>query len=81
MQQNTVYLYLSTAQHVSGGISPIMGAHITVSTVSGIDETCIATCRERDWAGIAVPIQSRSRQLAVQVSLMPVTVHSDMSSG
>ena len=26
-------------------------AHNTVSTVSGINETCTATCRERGWTG------------------------------
>ena len=30
---------------------PSSGAHITVSTVSGITETATATCRERDWMG------------------------------
>ena len=39
---------------------PTSGAHITVSTVSGINETVTATCS--------------SRQVAVTVSLMPDTV-------
>ena len=39
-------------------------AHNTVSTVSGINETCTANCRERGWAGTGV-----------KVSLMPDTVH------
>ena len=30
---------------------PSSGAHITVSTVSGITETATATCRERGWTG------------------------------
>jgi len=46
---------------------PSSGAHNTVSTESGINETCTATCRERGWMG-------HSRQVAVQVSLMPDTV-------
>jgi len=47
MEQYTVYLYLQTAVHVSGGISnPSSGAHITVSTVSGCIETVTATSRE-----------------------------------
>ena len=28
---------------------PSSGAHITVSTVSAINETVAATCRERGW--------------------------------
>jgi len=44
---------------------PSSGAHNTVSTVSGINETCIATWRE---------------QVAVQVSLMPDTVDTVLSS-
>ena len=30
-------------------IHPSPGAHNTVFTVSGINKTCIATCRERGW--------------------------------
>jgi len=33
---------------------PSSGAHNTVSTESGINETVTAKCRERDWAGTAV---------------------------
>ena len=51
---------------------PSSGAHNTVPIVSGINETCTATCRGRDRT--RVPIQPRSRQVAVQVSLMPDTV-------
>jgi len=53
MQQYTVYLYLQTALHVSGGIPTHQssGAHITLSTVSVIIETVTATCRERDCMG------------------------------
>jgi len=32
-------------------LHPSSGGHITVSTVSGIAETVIVTCRERDWTG------------------------------
>jgi len=53
---------------------PSSGAHDTVSTVSGTNETCTATCCERGWTGNAVPVQPRSQQVAVQVSLMPDTV-------
>jgi len=53
---------------------PSSGAHNAVSTVSGINETSTATCRERRWAVTAVPTQPRSQQIAVQVSLMPDTV-------
>jgi len=51
---------------------PLSGAHVTVSTASGISKTVTANCRERDWTGPAV--QSRSRQFAVTVLLMPDTV-------
>jgi len=43
---------------------PPSGAHSTVSTVSDINETCTATCRERGWMGTAVSVQPRSRKLA-----------------
>ena len=49
---------------------PSSAAHNTVSTVSGINETVTATCRERAWMGY----QPRSRQVAVHFSLMPDTV-------
>ena len=49
------------------------------STASGISKTVTLTCRERDWTGTAVPIQSR--QVVVTVLLMPGAVDfSDMSS-
>ena len=54
-------------------LNPSSGAHVTVSTVSGINKTVTATCRERDWTRTAVPVQSRSRQVAVTVLLMPDT--------
>ena len=54
-------------------LHPSSGAHITVSTVSGIIETVTATYPERDWLG-TVPIQSRSQQVAETVSVMPDTV-------
>ena len=58
MQQYTIYLYLQTALHVSGGISTHhQGAHITVSTVSGIIEIVAATCCERDWMGTGLGVQ------------------------
>ena len=43
-------------------LHPSSGAHVTVSTASGISKTVPATCRERDWTGTAVPVQSGSRQ-------------------
>ena len=49
---------------------PSSGAHVTVSTESDISKTVTATCRERDW----MDVQSRSRQVAVMVSIMPDTV-------
>ena len=53
MQRYTVYLYLETALHVSGGaFHPSSGAHTTVSTASGICHTVTAICRYRGRAGI-----------------------------
>ena len=54
-------------------LHPSSGAHITVSTLSGISKTVTATCRKRDWMG-TVPIESCTRQVAVTVSLMPDSV-------
>jgi len=53
---------------------PLSGAHVTVSTASGTSKTVNATCPERDWTGTAVPIHSRSGQVAVTVLLMPDAV-------
>jgi hypothetical protein len=41
---------------------PSSGAHVTVSTPSGLCKTVSDICRERDWTGTAtaVPVQSRS---------------------
>jgi len=33
---------------------PSSGAHNTISTVSLINETCTAICRERGWAGTQI---------------------------
>jgi hypothetical protein len=41
---------------------PLSGAHVTVSTASGIS-------REGDWTG--TPVQSRSQQVAVTVLQIP----------
>jgi hypothetical protein len=40
-------------------LHPSSGAHITVSTASGISVTVTATYCERDWT--PVPVQSRSQ--------------------
>ena len=47
MQRYTVYLYLETALHVSGGTYTSSGAHTTVSTASGICHTVTVICRYR----------------------------------
>jgi len=41
-------------------LHPTSGVHVTVSTASGISKTVTATCREGDWTGTAVPVQSPS---------------------
>jgi len=64
-QDATIYsLFISVNCSTCFGwyLHPSPGAHITVSTVSGIGETVTATYRER------------SRQVAVTVSPMPGTV-------
>jgi hypothetical protein len=45
MQRYTVYLYLETALHVSGGFSTHHQERIQLSTASGICHTVTAICR------------------------------------
>jgi len=62
-QDATIYsLFISVNRSTCFGwfLEPSSGAHITVSTASGFSKTVNATCRERDWTGNVVPIQSRS---------------------
>jgi len=78
-QDATIYsLFISVNRSICLGwyLHPTSGAHVTVSTASGVSKTVTATCRERDWMGTAVPVQSRSRQVqvAVMVLLMPDAV-------
>ena len=76
-QDATIYsLFISVNRSTCFGwyLHASSAVHITLSTVSDIIETVTATCRERDWMRTAVPIHSRSRQVAVTVSIMPVTV-------
>ena len=57
MQRYTVYLYLETALHVSGGaFHPSSGAHTTVSTASGICHTVTAICRYRGRVGTGLSV-------------------------
>ena len=57
MQRYTVYLYLETALHVSGGTStPSSGAHTTVSTASGICHTVTAICCYRGKVGTGLSV-------------------------
>ena len=76
-QDSTIYslfIYINRSTCFGWYLHPSSGAHVTVSTVSGISKTVTATCRERDWTGTAVPVQSRSRHVAITVLLMPDTV-------
>ena len=53
MQRYTVYLYLETALHVSGGTSTHHQERIQLYlTASGICRTVIATCRYRGRVGM-----------------------------
>ena len=59
-QDATIYsLFISVNCSTCFGwyLHPSSGAHVTVSTEPGISKTVTATCRERDWAGTAVPVQ------------------------
>ena len=47
IQRYTVYLFLQTTLHVSGGSPTHHPEHKTVSTASGIYQTVTATCRYR----------------------------------
>ena len=51
-QDATIYsLFLSVNRSTCFGwyLHPSSGAHLTVSTTSGISTTVTATCRKRDW--------------------------------
>jgi len=53
----TIYsLFMSVNRSTCFGwyLHPSSGPHVTVSTVSGINKTVTATCRERDWTGSVV---------------------------
>jgi hypothetical protein len=58
MQRHTVYLYVETALHVSGGTFTHHkeGAHTTVSTTSGICHTVTAICRYRGRVGTGLSV-------------------------
>jgi hypothetical protein len=57
MQRYTVYLYLETAIHVSGGTSTHHQRRIkTVSTASGICHTVTAICRYRGRVGTGLSV-------------------------
>jgi len=81
MQQYTVYLHLEIALHVSGGISTHHQELISlyVQYLALLRPLLLPVVNVTGWE-LAVPTQSRSRQVAVAVSVMPDTVHSDMSS-
>jgi hypothetical protein len=51
---NTVYLYLETALHVSGGTITHHQEHKQLSTASGICRTITAICRYRGRVGVTV---------------------------
>ena len=55
MQRYTVYLYLKTALHVSGGTSTHHQERI-VSTASGICHTVTAICRYRGRVGTGLSV-------------------------
>jgi len=74
-QDPTIYsLFISVNCSTCFGwyLHPSSGAHVTVSTASGISKTIIETGCEHDWTGTLV--QSCSQQVAVMVLLMPDAV-------
>jgi hypothetical protein len=56
MQRYTVYLYLETALHVSGGTSTHHQERIQLSTASGICHTVTAICRYRGRVGTGLSV-------------------------
>jgi hypothetical protein len=56
MQRYTVYLYLETALHVSGGTSTHHQERTQLSTASGICHTVTAICRYRGRVGTGLSV-------------------------
>jgi hypothetical protein len=56
MQRYTVYLYMDTALHVSGGTSTHHKERIQLSTASGICHTVTAICRYRGRVGTGLSV-------------------------
>jgi hypothetical protein len=56
MQRYTVYLYLETALHVSGGTFTHHQERIQLSTTSGICHTVTAICRYRGRVGAGLSV-------------------------
>jgi len=78
MQQYTVYFYLQTALHVSGGI-PIHHQELIslyLQYLALLRPLLLPAVNVTGWEPL--PIQSRSRQVAVTVSIMPDTVDTVM---
>ena len=71
MQQCTVYLYLQTALHVSGGISTHHQELISLylQYLALLRPLLLPVVSVAGWE-----LSSRSRQVAVMVSVMPDTV-------
>jgi hypothetical protein len=56
----SLFMPINRSKYFGWFLHPSSGAHVTISTASGISKTVTATCRERDWT---FPLQSRSRQV------------------
>ena len=76
MQQYTVYLYLQTALHVSGGISTHHQELISLylQYLALVRPLLLPVLSVTGWELEPLLIQSHSAQVAVTVSLMPYTV-------
>jgi len=55
----SLFISANSSKYFGWYLYPSSGAHVTVSTASGIVETVTTTCHDRDLMGTAVPIQSR----------------------
>jgi len=76
MQQYTVYLYLRNSLYISGGIFTHHQELISLylQKVALLGPLLLPVVSVTGWELVSIPMQSRSRQVAVTVSIMPDTV-------
>src|SRR5215475_1531056 len=83
MQRYTVYLYLETALHVSGGTSTHHQERIQLSTASGICHTVTAICRyrEKSWNRFERAVGGVRHPQHTQTGSNSATIAADSSNG